>query len=196
MHFHSRGTTDSDANVRMPDGTVVKPKLVLWWLAVWFDRKMDFKHHVQTKATSATRAFMTIACLDSYEKGLSPQALKQLFHNCLATISDFGAEVWWKGQVGLSNFIQQARDAAIHKVAGAFRTTSTTALQVETALPDTAIRVEAMQQKYAHRLRSMLPTHPLLDFGSDTCSSSQQSQIIDNPKCPQWHTSLPSNQKH
>lgn len=84
----------------MLDNTIVSYEEVQKFLGIWFDRKMNFKHLVQTKAVSALRAFTAISRLASTERGLSLQALRQPFQSCVATVSDFGAEVWWKGQKG------------------------------------------------------------------------------------------------
>lgn len=167
----------------MPEGTILKPEPVLRWLGVSVDRKMTFKYHVQTKRLSATRAFMSISRFASCQKRLSLQALTQLFQTCVTTVSDFGAKVWWKGEVGLSNSIQQGQNAAIRKVAGGFRTTRTAALQAETALPRMVFRLDARQIKYALRLLSMAPLHPLLGLCPDTWPSTQDSDNTDNPKC-------------
>lgn len=50
---------------------------------------MTFKHHVQTKTTSGTRAFISIPCLASCEKGQSLWMLYQLVQTSVTTISDF-----------------------------------------------------------------------------------------------------------
>lgn len=62
------------------------------WLKVWFASKMKFKHHVKTKTASALRAFTEIVTLASTQKGLSYEAIRQLFQTCVDTISDFGAK--------------------------------------------------------------------------------------------------------
>lgn len=164
MHFHSRRTEISDsAKVQILDSNVITGANGIQWLGVWFDRKLDLKHHVQTKATSALKAFTGIFRLASTEKALSFQALRQDFQIYISTISDFEAEVWWKGRLGLNRIILNTKNAVMRKIAGAFRTTPIAVLEAETAIPPTAIGLYEMQRKYAIRILSMPPTHPPLD---------------------------------
>lgn len=102
-HFYGRRECDQTIAVRvtMLDGNIIQAEEVQKWLGI-----LNFKYHVKSKAASALRAFTGISRLASTEQGLSYQAPHQLFQTCVATISDFGAEVWWNGQIGLSNIIQ------------------------------------------------------------------------------------------
>lgn len=61
--------------------------------------KLGFKTHMKTKtAAAAISAFMTIGRLVNTEKRLSQKHLQQLYITCIITVSDSGAEVWWKNQ--------------------------------------------------------------------------------------------------
>jgi hypothetical protein len=58
MHFHHKrnGNTTDDLNITLPNGTIISPDTkgvspdVVWWIGIWFDRKINFKHHVMLKA--------------------------------------------------------------------------------------------------------------------------------------------------
>jgi hypothetical protein len=46
---------------------------------MWLDRKLTFKKHTEMKCTAATRAFHLIHRLSNTSKGLSFQAIRQLY---------------------------------------------------------------------------------------------------------------------
>lgn len=172
----------------MPDGTLVEASDTLRWLGIWFDRKLSFKHHVKTKAASAMRAFLALARLGNTERGLSQTALRQLYQTCVTTISDFGAEVWWNGQTGYKIQLQKIQNNAMRTITGAFRTTSISALEAETALLPTEIRLDLQQQKYALRILSMPATHSICTFSPDSFPSTQESGREEEPSATPWHS--------
>ena len=49
----------------------IKPKEVVKWLGIWFDRKLSFKIHVENRIASASRMFYAIKRLVNIEKDLS-----------------------------------------------------------------------------------------------------------------------------
>lgn len=160
-HFRGRRETDQTAAAKanLRGDNIIKAEEDKRWLGVWFDRKLNFKHHVKTKATSTLGAFTVISRHASTQKGSGYQALRQLFQTCVATINDIGTEVWWNGQIGVTNMLQQTQNQAVRKIPGAFKTTPTAALEVDTALPPTSISLEKIQRKYALWLLSMPSTH-------------------------------------
>lgn len=86
-----------EAKVKLPNGTVIEPG----------------ETHIKTKTAAAMRAFMTIARLANTEKGLSQKHLHQLYITCITTISDFGAEVWWKNQKVQCKTLQKIQNQAL-----------------------------------------------------------------------------------
>ena len=65
---------------------------------MWFDRKLDFKEHVERRVIAAKRVTHAVCRLATSEWGLSAPVFRQLYLTCIATVSDFGAVLWWKGQ--------------------------------------------------------------------------------------------------
>lgn len=196
-HFHGRIETDQTAaaKVRKPDRNIIPAEEVQRWHGVWLDRNINFKYHVKTKNASALRAVTAIARLASREKGLSYYALRQLFQTCAAPISNFRAEVWWNGQVGLSNIIQQIQNQAMSKIGGAFQTTPSTLLEAETACRLTAIQLYEMQRKNALRLLSMPPTHPVLLLCPESWPNTEENNQDDHPRSNTWYNQLPYQQQ-
>lgn len=78
MHYHNRLTTDNSdkAKVTLPNGTIISITEAQKWFGVWLNRKVEFKHQIQTEAAGAMREFMGIAILATTEKGLFLQAVR------------------------------------------------------------------------------------------------------------------------
>ena len=97
MHYYKarKKVQNPYVNVILPNGTCIEPSDVQRWLGFWFDNKLSWKHHIQTKTSSAMRVFMALSRLGNTERGLSHSALRQLYQSCITTVADFGKEVWW-----------------------------------------------------------------------------------------------------
>jgi hypothetical protein len=68
----------------------VRPQKQFKWLGMWLDRKLTFKKHTDMKCAAATRAFHSIHRLSNTSKGLSFQAIRQLYISCVKTIRAYG----------------------------------------------------------------------------------------------------------
>jgi hypothetical protein len=59
-------------------------------LGMWLDRKLTFKKHTEMKCAAATRAFYLIYRLSNISKGLSFQAIRQLYISYIKIIGTYG----------------------------------------------------------------------------------------------------------
>jgi hypothetical protein len=57
---------------------------------MWLDRKLIFKKYTEMKCAVATRAFHLIYRLSNISKGLSFQAIRQLYISCVEIIGVYG----------------------------------------------------------------------------------------------------------
>jgi len=71
----------------------VEAKPTMKWLGIWLDSKLKFKEHVEKKMTQATRIFHQIKKLFNTERGLSFQAIRQLYITCITLIADYGVPI-------------------------------------------------------------------------------------------------------
>ena len=84
--------------------------------------------------------------------------MRQLYTSCVLPILEFGAEVWWRGQKGYADKLQQLQNPASRQILGAFRTSPIIQMELEASLPPTSIRLQQKCRKYA--LQTMtLPEH-------------------------------------
>jgi len=197
MHFtlKQKEDTSDNAKITLPNGAIISPSSkALRWLGVWFDRKLSFKHHVNTKVASAKRALGCLQRLANTESGLHPAAVRQLYMACITPISDFGAEVWWTSQQGLCSKLQVLQNNAVRKIMGAFRTTPSAALEAEASIPPVRTRLNHLQRKMAIRILSMPETHPLRVRCPDSYPPGYSTDRDDdnNQFCP-WHEPEPED---
>jgi transcriptional regulator of nitric oxide reductase len=96
MHFH-RGRTPIEIGITINTGSSiieVRPQEQVKWLGMWLDRKLTFKKHVEMRCAAATRAFYSIKRLSNTSKGLSFQAIRQLYIACVKAVGAYGVPYW------------------------------------------------------------------------------------------------------
>jgi ribonuclease HI len=188
MHFSTKRTpnTDFNASVTLPNGTVIKPGEVVRWLGIWLDRKLNFNHHVEHKVAAAKRALHSISRLATSEWGLSASAFRQLYLTCITTVSDFGAEVWWKEQKTHIEKLQSLQNLAMRKILGAFRSSPSAAMEVELSILPPKIRLNQQCRKFAIRVISMPATHPVRQRTPASYPPELETEHEPNPKYAEW----------
>jgi hypothetical protein len=61
---------------------------------MWLDRKLTFKKHTEMKCAVAIRVFYLIHRLSNISKGLSFQAIRQLYILCMEVIEAYEILYW------------------------------------------------------------------------------------------------------
>jgi len=88
IHFYSKRTTiEEGLKVRRRRNI---PKPLVRWLGVFLDSKLTFKQYVEIRISKAKAAFYSIRRLGNTQRGLSLQALRQLYIAYVTTIADYG----------------------------------------------------------------------------------------------------------
>ena len=88
IHFYSKRTTIEEG-LKLGD-VEISPKPLVRWLGVFLDSKLTFKQHIEIQISKAKTAFYLIRRLGNIQRGLSLQALRQLYIACVTTIADYG----------------------------------------------------------------------------------------------------------
>jgi ribonuclease HI len=158
IHF-TLGKEAKTTTLTLPNQEVVEPKEVVRWLGIWFDPKLSFKKHIDIRVSQAKSAFLRISRLVNIERGLSPFAVRQLYLACVASISDFGSPIWWKGQSYFKKPLQALQNLALRKILGVFKTAPILPMEVEATLIPPSIRLDNSIRKYAIRLQKLSPNH-------------------------------------
>ena len=94
IHFHSKKIDNYQDYIIQIGNIQIEPKSLVKWLGIWLDSKLNFKEHVEKKIADITRIFHQITRLSNTEKGLSFQAMRQLYIACIVSIADFEVPIW------------------------------------------------------------------------------------------------------
>jgi hypothetical protein len=87
IHFYRKRTTIEEG-LKLGD-IEIPPKPLVRWLGVFLDSKLTFKQHVEIRISKAKVAFYLIRRLGNIQRGLSLQALRQLYIAYITTIADY-----------------------------------------------------------------------------------------------------------
>ena len=93
--------------------------------------------------------------------GLSSQHFRLLYTTCVLPILDFGAEAWFRGQMGYIDKLQVLQNTASRRILGAFRTSPIMPMELEASLPPPAIRLQQTCKIYALRTMTLPKHHPI-----------------------------------
>jgi hypothetical protein len=99
----------------------------------------------------ANRVFYQISRLANCNRGLSYQAIRQLYLACITSIADYGVPIWWKGQKNLLERYQKLYNGMLKKGLGAFKTSPIAAMEIKPSILSMRIRFEKICQNYAYR---------------------------------------------
>ncbi len=183
------------AKLILPDNTVVKPSPLVKWLGVYFDPNLTFKQHVATRVAQAKSAFYRMVRIANSENGLSPFALRQLYLACVASIADYGAIIWWRGQAGLAYKLQLLQNEAIRRILGVFRTAPIIPIEVEAGLVPLSIRLNTTIRQYAFRTFKLPEQHPIRLASLNDPNSELLPTSPSDPTSPNGQTNSTSTTK-
>src|SRR5436189_2319940 len=161
IHFHTkRSINNSNFSVTIRNNQMQSKNLIRW-LEVWLDSKLSFKEHVKIKISTATRIFHQIARLSNTERGLSFQAMRQLYIVCITSVADYGVPIWWNNQKSLLEKYQKLQNAALRKILGAFKTSSYMAMELEAAIISSKARFDRICKNYTLRIMQISKNHSI-----------------------------------
>ena len=95
------------------------------------------------------------------EWGLSTMAAKQLYTACITSISDYGSPIWWNQQKNFEKLFQKLQNSATRKILGAFRSSPTSAMELESAILPPKFRLDKTTELYALRIVTLSENHPI-----------------------------------
>src|SRR5436189_5372176 len=163
IHFHSKRSFDlknETYSVKIRD-LIIQLKDLVKWLGIWLDSKLTFKQHVEKKTTQALKILNQIERLLNTERGLSFQAMRQLYITCISSVADYDVPVWWNNQKNMFEKFQKLQNIALRKMLGAFKTSLINAMELEASIPPSKVRFERIYKNYAWRALQMHENHPI-----------------------------------
>jgi hypothetical protein len=86
------------------------------------------------KCAAAIRAFYLIHRLSNISKGLSFQAIRQLYISCVEAIGAYRVPCWWNYNYARINGFEKLQNSALRTILGQFRTASIASMEIEAAI--------------------------------------------------------------
>jgi hypothetical protein len=87
------------------------------------------------KCAAAIRAFHLIYRLSNISKGLSFQAIRQLYISCVEAIRAYRVLYWWNHNYARINGFEKLQNSAIKTILGQFRTALIVPMEIKAAIP-------------------------------------------------------------
>jgi ribonuclease HI len=179
IHFTSiKGSRE--ASLVLPNKEILLPKESIKWLGIWFNQNLSFKQHVSIRTSQAKGVYYRLLRLGNAERGLSPHAIRQLYIACITSVADYGAPVWWHGQLGLLKGLQSLQNLACRRILGCFRTSPILPMEVEASLLPPRIRLDQILHLYSIRIQRLAINHPI-----HTTLASLANLYLANQATPQ-----------
>ncbi|KAK9594981.1 hypothetical protein V6Z93_010714 [Aspergillus fumigatus] len=141
------------------NGKVIKPSDSAKLLGVIFDKELRWKEHVQQAIKRATKVNIALGGL----RHLRPEQMRQLYQACVTPVVDYASTVWHnplrdRTHLRLLGTVQRT---ALLRVLSAFRTVSTPALEVESYMLPTRLRLKQRGQIVTASLSTLPESHPV-----------------------------------
>ena len=88
---------------------------------------------MEKKLGAAQTSLYLITRLGNTQRGLSLQALRQLYYSCVNSIADYGVPIWWnkKSKGFLVDKYQKLQNKALKLILGAFKNSPSMAIEIE-----------------------------------------------------------------
>ncbi|KAI3051528.1 hypothetical protein CBS147353_11591 [Aspergillus niger] len=124
------------------NGQVIKPADTTKLLEVIFDKELRWKEHIQRAVQRASKINIALSGL----RHLRPEQIHQLYQACVIPVLDYAST-----------------RAALIRILSAFRTVSTTALEIEAHMLPTHLRLKQRAQIVIARISTLPEDHPVHD---------------------------------
>ncbi|GAA93218.1 reverse transcriptase [Aspergillus luchuensis IFO 4308] len=158
IHLTRRKATHGRGQIVI-DGQATKPADTAKLLGVIFDKEMRWKEHVQEAVKRATKVNIALSGL----RHLRPEQMRQLYQACVTPILDYASTVWHnplRDKIHL-RLLETVQRTALIRILSAFRTVSTAALEVESYILPTHLRLKQRGQIVAARFSTLPDDHPV-----------------------------------
>jgi ribonuclease HI len=148
--------------------STLTPSREIKWLGITFDHALKFSQHAKLAGAKGFRAQAALSLLANTVRGLNVEHMRQLYLACIRSGMLYASPVWWTGAKNQACHLDRAQNAALRRIAGAFRTTPIDALQLETAIPPINLALNQADATAATRNPKLGDAHPISNFRNAT----------------------------
>src|SRR5207247_9885916 len=122
---------------------------------------------------------MKIFRLSNTERGLSFQAMRQLYIACITSVADYEVPIWWNNQKFLLEKYQKLQNSALRKILEAFKTSPYMTMKLEAAIISSRARFNRLCKNYALRIMQIPKNHSIRLRISASYSSYNNEAELD-----------------
>jgi ribonuclease HI/exonuclease III len=161
IHFtRNRSLRQQPSTCLHINGKHIIPAAYCKILGVYLDQELRMKLQVNK---AAQRALVQASALSSL-RGLSSQAMRQLYLSTVASKLDYAAAVWFRpGITGITQTINSVQRIGARAITGGYRNASTTILELEAGLLPAGCRLQKRIMQYLINLNTLEDSHPWWD---------------------------------
>lgn len=134
------------------------------FLGLWFDEKLKWNIHIQKIVDKCKRKLNILRCLVGSDWGAERQSLKQIYTGIIRSDLDYGCLVYSSAAKTHLDKLDRIQHQALRLCTGAFKTTPTAALEVETGEMPLDLRRTTLGINYWLNLMSNKGGHPTLEI--------------------------------
>src|SRR5436190_942776 len=171
LKFDGNSQKMNDIEIGIPQESLISPILFLIYIRFLFTKKLNTSERILSylddiglvvssksieencqllqKTAQALKILNQIKRLSNTERGLSFQAIRQLYIACISSVADYDVPVWWNNQKNMLERFQKLQNIALRKILDAFKTSSINAMKLEASIPPPKVRFERICKNYA-----------------------------------------------
>jgi Reverse transcriptase (RNA-dependent DNA polymerase)/Endonuclease-reverse transcriptase len=167
IHFTRNRFKSTKAPITI-NKTKISPSDEAKYLGVVLDKQLRFKAHLQYALKKGTKIALGLNSIGKSTWGAPYKYIRQLFQSVVATRLDYGAVIWHrpKSDGSTAASLQSKKLTTVQRISmkatlGCYRTTSTAAMEVESAIMPVHLRLQVKTQAAVVRFQSLSRKHPI-----------------------------------
>jgi ribonuclease HI len=148
------------------------------FLSIWFDRKLNFKAHIDYVRNKCQKSLNLLKILAHYSWGADRKTLLQLFRSFIRSTLDYGSIVYGAARPSYLKRLGVVQNQALRLCLGAFQTSPISSLHVEANESPVHLRRLQLSLQYAIKLKNN--------------TNNPTFNCVFNPERTHFYTSKPS----
>mgnify|MGYP001553615755 CR=1 FL=1 len=124
------------------------------FLGVWFDKKLNFKAHIDYVRGKCQKSLNLLRTLSHFNWGADRETLLHLFHAFVRSTLEYGSIVYGSARSSYLRKLETVQNQALRLCLGAFRTSPISSLHVEANELPMHLRRQQLSLQYAVKLKN------------------------------------------
>jgi len=145
-------------------GPILHPKPIWRYLGFFFDKKLNFHHHVHHYATKGLSTLSTMKMLGNSSRGLLPMQKRLLYRMCIMLIALYGFQLWFfKGAPTIKNIMElkKMQCRAALWIMGAFCMSPSEGVEAIAGLIPINLHLKKLNGRYHLRYATIHSSHAI-----------------------------------